>query len=156
MSDVSDRLPEPFYVYRDEDRTRIEGTEDLLGWGARFPSGACYVDWRLEAFDPDDRLQYPHVSRYGSIVDVEQGTGGVVVWPGPDGEPEPLTTLYVDSTEPDPTRTGDPTLRCDRCGAYLINAAGQLVQGGLQSDADGRNFCLEPCAVLEGLREGRA
>jgi hypothetical protein len=67
-----------FRVYRDTDRTRIDVDDDLLGWGVRFPSGACYVEWRRASFPEGDRLDHPHVSRYGSVDDVEQGTGGVV------------------------------------------------------------------------------
>jgi len=58
------------------DRTRIDVDDDTLGWGVRFPSGECYVDWNREVFDPEDRLDHPHVSKYGSLEDVEQGTGG--------------------------------------------------------------------------------
>jgi hypothetical protein len=29
-------------------------------------------------FDEEDRLEKPHVSKYGSLADVEQGTGGDV------------------------------------------------------------------------------
>lgn len=87
-----------FYVFRDEDRTRIDVDGDVLGWGVEFPSGECYVDWNREAFDEEDRLDHPHVSKYGSIRDVEQGTGGKVSiaeeidrvpdesWPGDDDE----------------------------------------------------------------------
>lgn len=66
-----------FYVYR-SDETRLETEGDLLGWGCEYPSGICVVDWNLEAFPPEDRLDHRHVSQYGSIEDVEQGTGGFV------------------------------------------------------------------------------
>jgi len=68
-----------FRVFRDEDRTRIDVDGDVLGWGVEFPSGECYVEWNLEAFPEDDRLDHDHVSIYGSRDDVEQGTGGNVV-----------------------------------------------------------------------------
>jgi hypothetical protein len=68
-----------FYVFRDEDRTRIDVDDDVLGWGVEFPSGECYVDWNRDAFPEEDRLDHPHVSKYGSRDDVEQGTGGNVV-----------------------------------------------------------------------------
>lgn len=67
-----------FRVDRDNERTRIETDGDRLGWGVRFPSGQCYVAWNLEAFPAEDRLDHPHVSQYGSLDDVEQGTGGEV------------------------------------------------------------------------------
>lgn len=66
-----------FEVYR-TDETRIETLGALLGWGCQFPSGTCIVEWNLEAFPEDDRLDNEHTSRYGSIADVEQGTGGQV------------------------------------------------------------------------------
>jgi hypothetical protein len=67
-----------FYVFRDEDRTRIDVDGDVLGWGVEFPSGWCVVDWNRDAFPEDDRLDHSHLSQYGSIRDVEQGTGGKV------------------------------------------------------------------------------
>jgi hypothetical protein len=67
-----------FRVYRDEDRTRIDVGDDLLGWGVIFPEGGVFVAWNREAFPEDDRLEEPHVSQYGTLADVEQGTGGVV------------------------------------------------------------------------------
>jgi len=67
-----------FRVFRSED-TRIDVDGEVLGWGVQFPSGECYVDWNRLIFDESDRLDYPHVSKYGSLPDVEQGTGGEVV-----------------------------------------------------------------------------
>lgn len=67
-----------FTVYRNENRTRVDTDGDVLGWGVEFPSGACHVDWNLEAYPPEDRLDHAHISQYGSIADVEQGTGGTV------------------------------------------------------------------------------
>lgn len=71
------RETERFRVYR-TDETRIETGGELLGWGAAFPTGECAVMWNREAFEPDDRLDHEHMSLYGSIADVEQGTGGSV------------------------------------------------------------------------------
>lgn len=68
----------PFLVWRSPERTRVETTDGLLGWGVQFPTGRCVVEWRLEAYPPENRLGNPHLSEYGSIDDVEQGTGGVV------------------------------------------------------------------------------
>jgi DUF1365 family protein len=68
-----------FRVYRDDGRTRIDTDSSVLGWGVQFPSGLCVVDWNLKAFPEEDRLDNPHLSQYGSIEDVEQGTGGAVV-----------------------------------------------------------------------------
>lgn len=66
-----------FRVFPSE-RTRIDTNDGALGWGVQFPSGECYVDWNRMVFDEDDRLEEPHVSKYGSLADVEQGTGGDV------------------------------------------------------------------------------
>jgi|GEM_PF-4862132 len=43
-----------FYVFRDEDRTRIDVGGDVLGLGVEFPSGWCVVDWNRDAFPEDD------------------------------------------------------------------------------------------------------
>lgn len=61
------------------DRTRIDTDDGVLGWGVEFPSGLCVVDWNRMVFDEADRLDHPHLSQYGSLADVEQGTGGDVV-----------------------------------------------------------------------------
>jgi hypothetical protein len=65
-----------FRVLFNEDRTRIDTNHDVMGWGIRFPTGWCYVDWNREAYPLEDRLDEPHVSIYGNLDDVEQGTGG--------------------------------------------------------------------------------
>lgn len=67
-----------FRVWRDEDRTRLDTEDGLLGWGVQFPTGRCVVEWRREAFPEENRLEHPHMSEYGCIADVEQGTGGKV------------------------------------------------------------------------------
>jgi hypothetical protein len=67
-----------FRVFRDTDRTRIDVDEDLLGWGVEFPEGGVFVAWNRDAFPEEHRLDHPHVSQYGSLEDVEQGTGGLV------------------------------------------------------------------------------
>lgn len=72
------RTMDVFRVVRDPNRTRVETIDNVLGWGVRFPSGLCYVDWNRWAYEPDDRLEQPHVSQYGTLEDVRQGTGGTV------------------------------------------------------------------------------
>lgn len=68
-----------FQVLFDPDRTRIDiGEGAVMGWGVQFPSGDCIVDWNREAYPEEDRLDHAHLSFYGSIDDVEQGTGGIV------------------------------------------------------------------------------
>lgn len=67
-----------FKVKRDEERTRVDVEDDLLGAGIQFPSGECYVWWNRDAYPEEDRLDHPHVSQYGSFADVEQGTGGSI------------------------------------------------------------------------------
>ena len=66
-----------FRVYPSED-TRIDVDDDVLGWGVQFPSELCIVDWNRQVFDVEDRLEHPHLSHYGCLKDVEQGTGGEV------------------------------------------------------------------------------
>jgi hypothetical protein len=65
-----------FRVLRDKERTRVETDGHVLGWGIEFPNGACHVDWNRQAYPPENRLEHPHISQYGSFADVEQGTGG--------------------------------------------------------------------------------
>lgn len=74
-------MPDDILVFRvlfDPERTRVETDHAVMGWGVKFPSGLCYVDWNTEAYPPEDRLDNDHVSMYGSLADVEQGTGGAV------------------------------------------------------------------------------
>lgn len=72
-----------FRVVRDEERTQLTTPRRTLGWGVRFPSGGCFVEWNGDAYPPEDRLQRPHVSQYGSFGDVKQATSGIV---------QPITT----------------------------------------------------------------
>lgn len=55
----------------------VDGDE-VLGWGVRFPSGLLVLDWRLEAFPEEIRLEEPHLSLYGSLEDLEVAIGGRV------------------------------------------------------------------------------
>ena len=65
-----------FRVVR-SDRTRVDSGH-VLAHGVEFPTGTCYVQYQLDSFPPDQRLGGEHVSRYDSIEDVRQGTGGEV------------------------------------------------------------------------------
>lgn len=66
-------------VVRDEERTRIDTDGELLGRGVQFPSGHVVMGWNREAYPEEDRLDHPHISQYGSLDDVRQGTGGEVI-----------------------------------------------------------------------------
>lgn len=66
-------------VERNPDRTRVDITKDLMGRGVVFPSGTVVMEWYRGAYPPEDRLDEPHQSIYGSLEDVEQGTGGDVI-----------------------------------------------------------------------------
>lgn len=61
---------------------------ELMGYGIEFPSGQVAVDWNLRAFPPEDRLENPHLSLYGSVEDMKQATGGTIrtVFDDADGD----------------------------------------------------------------------
>lgn len=61
------------------DETDLDVIDDLLGRGVQFPSGRCVVSWHLAAFPEGERLEHPHISQYGCLADVEQGSGGKVL-----------------------------------------------------------------------------
>lgn len=75
-----------FRVERNEERTTLTTPRRTLGWGIRFPSGACFIEWNCDAYPPEDRMQTPHVSQYGSFADVENACSGIV---------QPITTHPV-------------------------------------------------------------
>lgn len=63
----------------ESDRTRVDIEGWLMGWGVQFhPSGQCALHWYRDAYPEEDRLDHPHISLYGSMDDVRQGTGGDV------------------------------------------------------------------------------
>lgn len=74
---MSDHEMTVFRVLRSEE-TRVDVNDPLMGYGVQFPDGSCYCDWNRQAYPEDHRLDHPHVSFYGSLDDVEQGTGGTV------------------------------------------------------------------------------
>lgn len=51
---------------------------DVLGWGVRFPSGLCYVDWNRQRFPEHQRFEEPHISMYGSLSDCQQAVSGIL------------------------------------------------------------------------------
>lgn len=78
---MTDELSVVVFRVVESDDTRIDlgpAGGDVMGWGVKLPCGRIYVDWNRKAYSPDDRLEHPHVSIYGSLDDVEQGTGGDV------------------------------------------------------------------------------
>lgn len=64
------------------DRTRIDVDHPLLGRGIEYPSGTVIIEWYRDAYPEHNRLDHPHRSDYGSLSDVEQGTGGDVIVSG--------------------------------------------------------------------------
>lgn len=73
------KLQRPTYLCVRRQYDSKNGSEgDVLGWGMQFPSGAIALDWDRSAYPPDDRLQNPHLSMYGSRADLLQATGGSV------------------------------------------------------------------------------
>lgn len=71
--------PKRLVVYRDPDRERASASEaGVIATGVQFPSGNIVVEWRREAFAEGDRTDAPTESRYGSVEDAEQASGGFV------------------------------------------------------------------------------
>lgn len=80
MSDAPDpRYPIGIIRVVRSERTRIDVDDDLLGRGVQFPDGTVVMGWYRGAYSEEDRLDHPHISQYGSIDDVRQGTGGDVI-----------------------------------------------------------------------------
>jgi hypothetical protein len=67
------------FTVRRQTNGRLGEEGDIIGWGVRFPSGGCYIDWNQEAFPADQRLDHAHISVYGSLGDVKQASGKVVI-----------------------------------------------------------------------------
>ena len=57
---------------------REDGTVTAVG--AWYPSGDVIVQWRREAFPPDERTDASVTSHYQSVKDAEEATGGKVVF----------------------------------------------------------------------------
>lgn len=80
-------LISPLFVLRDPDRARAEATEvDVIAAGAQLPSGTIYIEWNREAFAEGERAEHPVTSRYETVADAEQATGGDLVFGNPEGE----------------------------------------------------------------------
>lgn len=62
---------------------RLEHSDGrVVGYGAEFPSGVCYVEWNREAWPEGERLSHGHQSRYGHVEDVRTATNAEVVFTG--------------------------------------------------------------------------
>lgn len=61
-----------------EDRSNYY-LDEFLGRGVRCPSGLIVLDWNLDAYPAEDRLDKPHQSFYWTLGDLERVTGGEVV-----------------------------------------------------------------------------
>lgn len=71
----------PLHVERDPDRERAEANQvTVTAVGAQFPSGAIYIEWRRDAFEPGERAKETVTSRYQNVEDAEQATAGRVVF----------------------------------------------------------------------------
>lgn len=68
---------EVFRVVGDPARTDETGF-NVLGWGCGLPCGRYYVGWNQQAYPEGSRMQETHVSVYGCIDDIEQGSGATV------------------------------------------------------------------------------
>lgn len=71
-----DKYPLQIVTVRRSEDTRVDVEDDLLGRGVQFPDGTVVMGWYRDAYPEADRLDHPHISQYGSIEDVEQGSGG--------------------------------------------------------------------------------
>lgn len=82
MSDDLDyERPRRLRVERDPDRARLEANEETVtAVGVQFPSGDIVIQWRREAFEPDDRANDTVQSEYRNIEDAEQATAGHIVF----------------------------------------------------------------------------
>jgi len=78
------------HIERDPDRERDSASEETVtARGAQLPSGTIYIEWRREAFEPEERSKGVVTSRYECVEDAEQATGGTVVFDDtPEGEEE--------------------------------------------------------------------
>lgn len=92
---MSEKYPLRIVRVERSDRTRIDVDDDLLGRGVQFPDGTVVMGWYRGAYPESDRLEHPHRSVYGSLDDVEQGTGGDV-------------TVELDEQDPSRADGGDP------------------------------------------------
>lgn len=48
--------------------------------GAMLPSGTIVVEWDREAFPADEQTQFPVESRYRTVEDAQEGTGGRIIF----------------------------------------------------------------------------
>lgn len=51
-----------------------------LAVGAEFPSGTIIVEWNREAFPPGQQTTRRVTSRYETVADAEQASGGTVIY----------------------------------------------------------------------------
>lgn len=131
------------------DETSFETEDDLLGVGAELPSGLIILDWNLEAFAEDNRLDHPHQSIYGSRDDVELATGGRVVTdddveiptPDPDPEPEPDPDPDPDDEDPAPEAPDEFVLKVGSNAStpamsYQFTVEGEVAEEASLEDHD--------------------
>lgn len=85
MSDYEQ--PRRLHIERDPDRARLEANEeDVTAVGVQLPSGTILIEWRREAFEPEDRANGTVQSRYENVEDAEQATAGNLVFDDPEAE----------------------------------------------------------------------
>ena len=66
-----------FELVSTEDQEDFE-TGARLGIGVEFPNSGVYVDWNIDAWPEDDRLDGPHVSEYATVADAQSVAQGEV------------------------------------------------------------------------------
>lgn len=71
--------PRRFRVYETEE-TRVDTEGSMIAWGTMFTGGTSVVMFNPDAFPEEDQLETLNLSMYGCKSDVEQATGGKVVF----------------------------------------------------------------------------
>lgn len=85
MSEIE--IPRRLVIRRDPDRARLDASEETItATGVQFPSGNIEIEWRREAFKPDDRSEGVVGSRYTCVEDARQATAGFVEFIDEDHE----------------------------------------------------------------------
>lgn len=67
-----------FRIRSSVDDVQTNASGSIKGWGIRFPSGICYIDWNPGYFPEHQQYEEPHVSMFASYSDFQEATDGFV------------------------------------------------------------------------------